>query len=99
MLVGSGLYILSVLVLIALGYGRIDGTNPVSVLIPAIAASINAGFLEELLFRSALYRIVEERRRTLSRFTRKPTRERLAERWMRAAETYDAWEDRLAAYL
>lgn len=60
MLVGSGLYILGVLVLIALGYGRIDGINPVSVMIPAIAASISAGFLEELLFRGALYRIVEE---------------------------------------
>lgn len=42
---------------------------------------------------------VEERRRRMSKYARKPTRERLAERWMRAAETYDAWEDRLAAYL
>jgi hypothetical protein len=60
MLVGSGLYTLGVLVLIVLGYGRIEGMNPVSVMVPAIAASFSAGFLEELLFRGALYRIVEE---------------------------------------
>lgn len=60
MLVGSGLYTLGVLVLIVLGYGRIEGMNPVSVMIPAIAAAFSAGFLEELLFRGALYRIVEE---------------------------------------
>jgi uncharacterized protein len=60
MLVGSGLYTLGVLVLIVFGYGRIEGMNPVSVMIPAIAAAFSAGFLEELLFRGALYRIVEE---------------------------------------
>lgn len=60
MLVGAGLYTLGVLVLIVLGYGRIEGMNPVSVMIPAMAAAMSAGFLEELLFRGALYRIVEE---------------------------------------
>jgi hypothetical protein len=40
-------------------------------------------------------RKVEERRRTLSKYTRKPTRQRLSERWMRAADTYDAWEEKL----
>jgi hypothetical protein len=38
---------------------------------------------------------VEERRRTMSKYTRKPTRERLAERWMTAADVYDVWEERL----
>jgi membrane protease YdiL (CAAX protease family) len=60
MLVGAGLYTLGVLVLIVLGYGRIEGMNPVSVMIPVMAAAMSAGFLEELLFRGALYRIVEE---------------------------------------
>jgi len=60
MLVGSGLYSLGVLVLMVLGYARIDGVNPVSIMIPAIAMALSSGFLEELLFRGALYRIVEE---------------------------------------
>jgi hypothetical protein len=31
----------------------------------------------------------------LSKYARKPTRERQWSRWMKAADTYDAWEDRL----
>lgn len=42
---------------------------------------------------------VEARRRTMSKYTRKPTREQLAERWMRAADTYFDWEERVAAYM
>lgn len=60
MLVGSGLYTASVLVLLAMGIMRIEGTNPVSVMLPAISMAISSGFLEELLFRGALFRIVEE---------------------------------------
>jgi uncharacterized protein len=60
MLAGSGLYTLGVLVLIVLGYGRIEGMNPVAVMIPALYQACSAGFLEELLFRGVLYRIVEE---------------------------------------
>lgn len=60
MLFGSGLYTASVLVLLAMGIMRIEGTNPVSVMLPAISMAISSGFLEELLFRGALFRIVEE---------------------------------------
>jgi membrane protease YdiL (CAAX protease family) len=60
MLVGSGLYTLGVLVLMVLGYARIEGMNPVTIMFPAIAMALSSGFLEELLFRGALYRIVEE---------------------------------------
>ena len=60
MLVGSGLYTASVLLLLAMGIMRIEGTNPVSVMLPAISMAISSGFLEELLFRGALFRIVEE---------------------------------------
>lgn len=60
MLVGSGLYTAGVLVLMLLGYARIDGMSPVSIMIPAIAMALSSGFLEELLFRGALFRIVEE---------------------------------------
>lgn len=60
LLVGAGLYTGCMLILWALGMFRIDGFNPVSFLIPAIASTISAGFLEELLFRGVLFRIVEE---------------------------------------
>jgi membrane protease YdiL (CAAX protease family) len=59
LLVGSGLYTASVLILMLLGVIRIEGTNPVSFMAPAISMAISAGFLEELLFRGALFRIVE----------------------------------------
>lgn len=52
LLVGSGLYTAGVLVLMILGYARIDGMNPVSIMIPAIAMALSSGFLEELLFRA-----------------------------------------------
>lgn len=34
----------------------------------------------------------------LSKYARKPTRERQWERWMKAADVYDAWEQRLMEY-
>jgi len=60
MLVGSGLYTAGVLVLMILGYARIEGMNPAVIMLPAIAMALSSGFLEELLFRGALFRIVEE---------------------------------------
>lgn len=60
LVIGAGLYTAGVLVLILLGYGRIEGMNPVVVMIPALYQACSAGFLEELLFRGVLYRIVEE---------------------------------------
>ncbi len=60
MLVGAGLYTCCVLVLIILGVYRIEGLNPISFMIPAIAMSLSSGVFEELVFRGALFRIVEE---------------------------------------
>ena len=60
LLVGGGLYSGCMLILLVLGIFRIEGFNPVSTLLPAIALAISSGFLEELLFRGALFRIVEE---------------------------------------
>lgn len=60
LLMGAGLYAAGVLVLMLLGFARIDGTNPVAIMIPAISMAISSGFLEELLFRGALFRIVED---------------------------------------
>lgn len=60
LLIGSGLYTACVLILMALGIYRIDGFNPISFMLPAVAMALSSGFLEELVFRAALFRIVEE---------------------------------------
>lgn len=60
LLVGAGLYTGCMLILMVLGIYRMDGLNPVSFMIPAIASALSSSFLEELLFRGALFRIVEE---------------------------------------
>jgi membrane protease YdiL (CAAX protease family) len=57
---GAALYTACVLILMALGDFRIDGLNPLSFLVPGVAMALSSGFLEELLFRGALFRIVEE---------------------------------------
>ena len=58
--IGAGLYTICVLILMALGIYRIEGLNPVSFMLPAVAMALNAGIFEELVFRGALFRIVEE---------------------------------------
>lgn len=60
LLIGSGLFAGCVGILMLLGIYRIEGFNPVSFMVPAIAMALSSGFLEELLFRGALFRIVEE---------------------------------------
>ncbi len=57
---GAGLYTLCVLILMVPGIYRIDGLNSWSYLLPAVAMALSSGFFEELLFRGALFRIVEE---------------------------------------
>lgn len=59
-LIGAALYSLSVLVLVVLGYYRIDGLNPWAYLLPALAMALTAGVIEELLFRGVLFRVIEE---------------------------------------
>lgn len=58
--VGAGLYTLCVLILMALGMYRIEGLNPWSYVIPAVAMALSSGIFEELLFRGVLYRSVED---------------------------------------
>jgi membrane protease YdiL (CAAX protease family) len=54
------LYSLCVLILIVLGIYRIDGLNPWYFVVPAVAMAVSSGVFEELLFRGALFRILEE---------------------------------------
>lgn len=60
LVIGCALYAGCVGILMALGMYRIDGLNPISYMVPEIAGALSSGFLEELVFRAALFRIVEE---------------------------------------
>ncbi|WP_439491063.1 lysostaphin resistance A-like protein [Blastomonas fulva] len=60
LVLGTALYTCSVLILMAIGVMRIEGVNPPVFMLPAIAMALSSGFLEELLFRGALFRIVEQ---------------------------------------
>ena len=59
-LIGAGLITGCVLILLALGLYRIDGLNPLSFLIPALAMAISAGTFEELFFRGVIFKSVED---------------------------------------
>ena len=48
------------MVLWALGYYRVIGTNGWSVLIPAIVANVPPGFIQEIIFRGAIFRITRD---------------------------------------
>lgn len=60
LLIGAGLYTVSILVLMVMGIYRIVGFNPVSFMLTAIPMAVSAAVFEELLFRGVLFRIVEE---------------------------------------
>jgi membrane protease YdiL (CAAX protease family) len=60
LLIGALLYTACVLILIALGVYRIEGLNPWTFVLPAVAMALSSGVFEELIFRGALFRIVEE---------------------------------------
>lgn len=60
LLIGAGLYAACELILVALGIYRINGLNPLSYMIPAIAMAISSSVYEELLFRGVLFGSVEK---------------------------------------
>lgn len=60
LVVGAGLYACCVLILMALGIYRIEGLNPWSFLLPAVAMALSSGVFEELLFRGVLFRALED---------------------------------------
>ncbi len=59
-LIGAGLHAAGVVVLMMLGMYHIEGLNPWTYLIPAIAMALSTGAFEELLFRGVLFRSVED---------------------------------------
>ncbi|MBD1204801.1 MAG: CPBP family intramembrane metalloprotease [Rhodobacteraceae bacterium] len=60
LLLGFGLYSTTILVLFLLGYYRVEGMNPVTVMLPFIPLAISSAFLEELIYRGVLFRVAEE---------------------------------------
>lgn len=60
LMTGAGLYTLCVLILMGLGIYRIEGLNPWTYVVPAVAMALSTGIFEELLFRGVLFRSVED---------------------------------------
>jgi membrane protease YdiL (CAAX protease family) len=60
MLIGFGIVTTVMIILWALGSYQVFGLNPWLILIPAAAANIPSGFVQEILFRGILLRITEE---------------------------------------
>ncbi|CAN1522363.1 COG1266 Predicted metal-dependent membrane protease [Rhabdaerophilaceae bacterium] len=60
LLIGAGLYAACVVVLMALGMYRIEGLNPWTFVIPAVAMALSSGIFEELIFRGIIFRSVED---------------------------------------
>ncbi len=58
-LCGAGLYTACVVTLMLLGIYKVEGFNPVSFMLPALALAIKSGVFEELIFRGVLHRSVE----------------------------------------
>lgn len=59
-LVGLGLLTGTVAALAAIGFYRVEAVNAWTVLIPAFAVAVQAAYIEELLFRGVLLRILDE---------------------------------------
>jgi membrane protease YdiL (CAAX protease family) len=60
LLIGFGLFSMIIAVLWALGYYRVTGMNGWSVIIPAIVANVPSGFVQEIIFRGAIFRITRD---------------------------------------
>jgi membrane protease YdiL (CAAX protease family) len=58
-LTGMGIYTACVVVLILMGYYKVEGLNPIAFVLPAMALAIKSGVFEELIFRGVLHQSVE----------------------------------------
>ena len=58
-LIGMGLYTACAVILMLLGYYKVEGLNPLTFLLPNLAMAVKSGVFEELLFRGILHRSVE----------------------------------------
>lgn len=60
LLIGAGLYTACIVILMVSGMYRIEGLNPWTYVIPAVAMALSSGMFEELLFRGVLFRSLED---------------------------------------
>lgn len=60
LLLGASLYAACELILLVLGVYRINGLNPISYMMPAVAMALSSSIYEELLFRGVLFGSVEK---------------------------------------
>ena len=56
---GAGLYTACAVSLMVLGIYKVEGLNPLSFMLPALALAVKSGVFEELIFRGVLHRSVE----------------------------------------
>ena len=61
MLIGGGLLLVVIGALAALGYYRVNGVTSWTALLPALGVALFAGYVEEVLSRGVILRILEER--------------------------------------
>ena len=58
--VGAGLLAATIGIIAALGYYQITGSNPWTAVVPTFATAVVSGYVEEVVFRGVLFRIIEE---------------------------------------
>ena len=58
--VGAGLLAATIGIIAALGYYQVTGSNPWTAVVPTFATAVVSGYVEEVVFRGVLFRIVEE---------------------------------------
>jgi membrane protease YdiL (CAAX protease family) len=81
LLIGAGLYAACELILMVLGIYRVDGLNPLSFMIPAIAMAVSSSVYEELLFREAVARGLDARGAARARTVRRARPASACPRW------------------
>jgi membrane protease YdiL (CAAX protease family) len=60
LMIGVGLYTACVLILWIMGIYQVQGLNPITFMIPAIAMAVKSGVFEELVFRGVLFKSLED---------------------------------------
>jgi hypothetical protein len=60
LLIGLGLFSLIILILWILGSYHVTGVNPWLVIVSALLANVPSGFIQEIIFRGVIFRIIED---------------------------------------
>jgi len=58
--VGAGVLAATIGIIAALGYYQVTGSNPWTAVVPTFATAVVSGYVEEVVFRGVLFRIIEE---------------------------------------